>query len=205
MPYLTEGHISYLESARRREGLPRGLIDSYAWHVAVWQAFPGKESDSRDFLSRVDRIDDGYRLIILSETAPVVPDWWGAGSWRTKKIAPEYFMHPQYYFQLRANATKTFSSTGVRSGIFCPIELIQWLDRKGTNGGFSVDPENLQVIPGGMDSFVRQGKRGFHSTTDFKGILRVTDKDRFYQSVMQGIGRARGFGYGMLMVVPLIK
>lgn len=204
MPYLTEGRISYLEALRKREGLPKGLIDSYAWHIAAWQAFPGKPNDARDFLTRVDRTGDGYRLILLSQTAPTVPDWWEAKSWGTKEISPAYFGHSRYMFQLRANATKTFSATGLRSGISCPLELTEWLDRKGANGGFIVEQGTLQVIPGGMDSFVRQGKRGFHSIADFKGILKVTNKELFYQSVMQGVGRAKGFGCGMLMVVPLI-
>ncbi len=204
MPYLTEGRISYLEALRKHEGLPKGLIDSYAWHVAVWQAFPGKPNDSRDFLTRVDRTDDGYRLIILSQSAPIVPDWWGAGSWGTKEISSAYFGHSRYFFQLRANATKTFSATRLRSGIFCPLELTEWLDRKGANGGFIVEQETLQVIPSGMDSFVRQGKRGFHSISDFKGVLQITNKEQFYQTVMQGVGRAKGFGCGMLMVVPLL-
>lgn len=203
MPYLTEGHISYLESMRKRPEFPRGLVDSYAWHMAIWKTFPGKENDPRDFLSRIDRTDNGYKLIILSQTMPVRPEWWGLGKWRTTEITPAYFMHSSYAFQLKANATKTTSSTGMRSGIFCPVELRKWLDRKAAQSGFTVDSESLQVIPGGMDSFVRHGKRGFHSAADFRGILRVTNKDHFYRSVMRGIGRARGFGYGMLMVVPL--
>ncbi|HHU15387.1 MAG TPA: type I-E CRISPR-associated protein Cas6/Cse3/CasE, partial [Lentisphaerae bacterium] len=45
------------------------LTDGYAWHQAIWQAFPGRADDARDFLFRVDRRKEGFRVLLLSAYA----------------------------------------------------------------------------------------------------------------------------------------
>ena len=61
MTWLTRVRLSALEAAARR------LSDAYAWHQALWEGFPGKGGQERDFLSRVDRKEDGFEVFIVSD------------------------------------------------------------------------------------------------------------------------------------------
>ena len=46
-----------------------------------------------------------------------------------------------------------------------------------------------------------RGKRLIeYSTLDFAGILEVTDPERFQNTLFNGIGPAKGFGCGLLLV-----
>ena len=62
MSHLTQGFLDFGTAARL------GLRDVYDWHQLVWQAFPGKDGQPRQFLTRLDRQErDGcFRLLILS-------------------------------------------------------------------------------------------------------------------------------------------
>ncbi len=64
--------------------------DSYDCHQAVWKAFPRRNGDRRDFLSRLDERDGGSRLLIVSPVQPTRPDWCPPEAWLTKPI-PDCF------------------------------------------------------------------------------------------------------------------
>ncbi|MBI4324051.1 MAG: type I-E CRISPR-associated protein Cas6/Cse3/CasE [Chloroflexi bacterium] len=82
-----------------------------------------------------------------------------------------------------------------------PGELAQWLRRKASASGFAV--ENLQVIPQGDLSFSKPGTRGTHAAVDFRGTLEVTDPAGFHRAFTAGIGSAKAFGFGLLVIAPL--
>jgi CRISPR system Cascade subunit CasE len=52
----------------------------------------------------------------------------------------------------------------------------------------------------------KRGPAGGHSTTHFAvvfdGLLRVTDTDALLQTLVQGIGPGKAFGFGLLSVAP---
>lgn len=85
-------------------------------------------------------------------------------------------------------------------------ELVQqscsaWLQARAERAGFALDAEALAV-----DAYAQHGgKRGelHFSTVDFRGVLRITDPGRFVQALHQGIGPAKAFGCGLLLVRPL--
>jgi hypothetical protein len=65
--YLTQAFVDY-ESARKCR-----LSDSYSWHKAVWDAFPGQPDRNRDFLTRLDRQKQGFGLLIFVPRSSGVP------------------------------------------------------------------------------------------------------------------------------------
>lgn len=76
-----------------------------------------------------------------------------------------------------------------------------WLQTRAEAGGFAVDPASLVV-----DAYRQQdGKCGQvrFSTVDFRGELTVTDPERFAATLRTGVGPAKAFGCGLLLVRPL--
>lgn len=180
--------------------LKAGLADGYAWHQAIWKAFPDRPDDARDFLFRVDRKDGGFRVLLLSEEKPRPETCF---AWQTKEVSSSFLAHSAYHFQVRANPTMRRSADKRRLAIYDESRLREWLTRKAEASGFTVDPETLTVGAPLDETFSKDGKFGKHVAVDFEGVLQVTDRDRFIQTFNTGIGSAKGFGYGLLMLQPL--
>jgi CRISPR system Cascade subunit CasE len=190
------------------------LRDSYDWHQAVWQAFPGRDDKPRDFLTRLDQRREGFRLLIVSPAKPTRPDWCPPGpeSWKTKPIPATYFTRNRYAFQLCANPTRKVSKqrpdgsltkNGTRVPLRTREEFLEWIQRKGQQGGFTADQATLRTFSRGREYFDKNGQRGLHSAVEFQGILTVTDPARFHETFTRGIGSAKAFGFGLLVIAPL--
>lgn len=205
MTHLTQVTLDFATAAHLR------LRDCYDWHQAVWKAFPGRDGQQRNFLTRLDRQGDGFRLLIISPTEPTRPDWCPPESWQSKSIPETYFARRRYAFQLCVNATKKVTKLGpdgqpTKNGKRVPLrareEFVSWITRKGEQGGFAVNVETLRTFSRGREYFEKQGMRGLHSAVEFQGVLNVTDPPKFHDSFTRGIGPAKAFGFGLLVIAP---
>lgn len=178
----------------------RKFADGYAWHRAIWEAFPGGPDAARDFLFRVDDLHRSFRVYVLSATEPTAPPW---GQWRTKPISPSFLDHAAYRFQLRANPTMRRKGDARRLGLFGEDLLRAWMERKSGAAGFRLVADSLAVGAPLAVRFHRQGHMGKHLAVDFQGILAVTQREAFKNAFRTGIGSAKGFGFGLLMLAPM--
>lgn len=205
MTYLTQVTLDFATVAKL------GLRDSYDWHQAAWKAFPNRDRERRDFLTRLDRRREGFRLLIVSPIEPARPEWCSADGWQTKPIPENYFGRRRYAFQLCANPTKKVASkadgTLTKNGRRVPLgkreEFVAWIKRKGEQGGFALDEASLRTFSRGREYFERKGERGLHSAVEFQGVLTVTDPATFHETFRRGIGSAKAFGFGLLVIAPI--
>ncbi len=177
------------------------LADAYAWHRKLWQAFPGRDGQARDFLFRIDDAGRDFRVYLLSDTPPTPPLW---GHWQGKPVAPSFLGHRQYRFQLRANPTMRRASDGRRLGVYGEDPLRQWISRKSRHHGFAIHPESLVVGAPTDEFFHKNGRRGKHVSVEFQGVLAVERQEAFAEAFSRGIGAAKAFGFGLLMLRPVI-
>ncbi|MFT5623125.1 MAG: CRISPR system Cascade subunit CasE [Bacteroidia bacterium] len=207
---LTQAQIPYEVAAR--EWKDDGFRDSYAWHKRIWEAFPSKPEAERDFLTRLDDTGHCFRLLILSKEPPTRPDWCPSNHWHSKTVEDHFFQHGAYHFSLLANPTKKLvirdadgikKKNGRRIALSKREDLIAWIERKGEQHGFTLDSPALKTVPRPRQQFLKKGKSGTHTATEFTGILHVTDSEAFQQAAINGIGSAKAFGFGMLCLVPL--
>ena len=206
--HLTQILVSYEDAVRLLR-----IRDTYDWHQRVWQAFGDRENQARDFLIRVDRKEEAYRILILSSSAPSKPDWCPTDSFATKIIPDDFFAHPRYRFSLLANPTKKLrvdNADGSRkkNGRRVPLtkreDLAAWLQRKADTGGFTLNLGSLRTIPRGREFFHKDGAvHGTHSAVEFQGELTVTNPAQLRAAVTAGIGSAKAFGFGLLVLAPL--
>lgn len=208
------------------------IADSYAWHKKLWECFPGPKDAKRDFLSRIDQLEGAYRLWILAARKPVRPQWCPPDKFAVKEIAPSFLTHRYYAFDLRANPVKTLvqrgsngetllkpngkRKCGKRVPLVKPEELRAWLKQKGkarcrdqvtgidVPGGFRIVEEKpLEISPMVENYFDRKGQNGYHGGVQFRGILEVTDHENFIETYQSGIGGAKSFGFGLLLLAPV--
>lgn len=205
--HLTQILVSYEDAVRLLR-----IRDSYDWHQRVWQAFGDRDGQTRDFLIRVDRKEEAYRVLILSRSAPSKPDWCPTDCFGTKTVPDDYFARPRYRFSLLANPTKKLrvdnpDGTRKKNGRRVPLtqreELVVWLTRKAEAGGFAINPDSLRTIPRGREFFHKTGAQGTHTAVEFQGELMVTNPAQFRATVAAGIGSAKAFGFGLLVIAPI--
>lgn len=206
--HLTQILIAYEDAVRLLR-----IRDTYDWHQRVWQAFGGRNNGPRDFLIRVDRKEEAYRVIILSRSVPSKPNWCPTDCFGTKVIPDDFFACASYRFSLLANPTKKLrvdTADGFRkkNGRRVPLtqreDLIAWLQRKAEAGGFNVNADSLRTIPRGREFFYKDGTaHGTHTAVEFQGELTVTHPAQFRATVAAGIGSAKAFGFGLLILAPL--
>jgi len=113
---------------------------------------------------------------------------------------------------------------GKRVPMVKPEELRAWLDRKGKVR--CLDKDTGQDIPGGFriietkespleirpmveSHFRKKDKKNnkeyaaYHGGVQFRGILEVTDQESFLETYHEGVGSAKSFGFGLLLLAPV--
>lgn len=208
-----------------------GLRDAYAWHQWAWNAFPGRPTAARDFLTRLDDTGDGFRFLIQSPLVPTRPPNCPEPAWKSKHIPDDFFERGPFHFSLVANPTRKVRSNAkgellknsrrvpifydpVKKGdpetrIDVRAALNEWLKRKGNQHGFVFDEKSLKTIPRPRQVFVKKSRAddqrhsGVHAATEFVGRLEVTDPAVFREAVTKGIGSAKAFGFGLLCLAPV--
>jgi CRISPR system Cascade subunit CasE len=206
--------------------------DIYAWHKKLWECYPEAPHAKRDFLTRIDQIEGAFRLWILAKRKPARPQWCPSDDFALKEVASSFLTHRYYAFDLRANPVKTIVQRGRKGetllrpdgkrkhGKRVPLvkseELRAWLIRKSqvrcrdkvtgldVPSGFRiVDDKPLEISPMVENHFRKKGQAGYHGGVQFRGILEVTDSVKFIETYQAGIGSAKSFGFGLLLLAPI--
>lgn len=215
-----------------RTALAYRIVDNYAWHKRIWEdCFERAPEAKRDFLTRIGQAERAFRVWILSKRKPLQPAWCSPAGFALKEIPPAFLSHRYYAFDLRANPTKCVDqrdsegnkvlrkngkrTKGKRIPIVKPEELKAWLLRKAQvrrydekaktdiPGGFRVVEERpLEISPMVENHFRSKGDSAYHGGVQFRGVLEVTDRERFIETYHAGIGTAKGFGFGLLLLAP---
>ena len=208
-------YLSRLILNPRNRRVQREVAQPYQMHRSLMRAFPDdlKEGDERVLFRLEPGRNGALTLLVQSWT---LPDW----SWLAEPRARGYLLpvgepNPAVKefdlqlhkgqtlaFRLRANPTarRTFDDKKRRVGLYREEEQQAWLERKGEQGGFRL----VSARTSGQDDVGDRikGNQGTHrlklASVQFDGLLQVTDPDLLRQTVRQGIGSAKGFGFGLL-------
>ena len=206
--YLHQIKIPYQEANQKKR------YTLYQWHQFVWELFGDPSKRDRDFLFRLQEDQDSFQLLVQGNRK--IPPQKNLAI-KTKAIPEAFFQHPTYRFSLLANPTvkKKSDASGKllknsrRVAITQNSDLDQWIKRKSTLHGFSILKDSLHIQVQNQQFFKKApsgeapSHQGWHHRCLFEAILQVTDRPKFLQTVQNGIGSARGFGFGMLCLQPI--
>ncbi len=196
----------------------RDFRDEYSIHQALWRVFPEDADKDRDFLYRLDMEHGRPRIYMVSARAPKsnAPVW----DVQTRSYAPKLKVGQRLGFSLRANPV--VARDGKRhdvvmdakrklrqSGQPIPPQAVLaqeagqiWLEARQERLGMCL--ESVLVEGHQVQNFRKKKGRSIRlATCDFQGVLRVQDPDCLRQVLEKGVGRARAFGCGLLLVRPL--
>lgn len=195
--------------------------DGYRLHQSLWDLFKDETGEQkRDFLYRRVEGQDRPCFYVVSARSPA--DTLGLWSIWTKAYAPQLAAGQRLAFSLCVNPVVTRrnhqdkpvrhdvvmdakKSQADQADILSLPELIQragwsWLEPRAGKYGFRVEQVR---IDGYRQHRFRKGKEGSpicFSTLEFNGLLTVVDPDRLTGALYDGIGPAKSFGCGLLLV-----
>lgn len=209
-----------LNAARRQA---RFLLGSpQAMHAAVLSSFaPNVSTETAEgrVLWRVDRGEN--RATWLYMVSPEAPDmahlveqagWSTQETWETRDYEPflgRLMAGQRWAFRITANPvhTVTEGGTGKRRGHVTLLQQQGWLFDRAKSNGFSVSPPSGadEVLVSNRDNKIfRRGDSTITLTTaQFDGQLEVLDAEKLRHVLTQGLGRAKGYGCGLLTLAPL--
>ena len=182
----------------------------YELHRTLMRAFPSAEEGTGRVLFRLDMSKESNSIALLVQSEKE-PDWRPLDEVegfllepaQSKPFSPVFRSGQTCRFRLRANPT--VKQQGKRFGIVKEEEQLAWLQRKGTAGGF--EPFSVISSPERKMNDKMTDRAGTrHDLTliavRFDGLLKVKDPAAFHQTLAQGVGSGKGFGFGLLSVAP---
>jgi len=210
----------------RPDADPRKLIglNGYREHQALWNLFEPDPQVQRDFLFRRDGQPHQPVYYLVSRREPSHCD----NLWEieTKDYTPQLRTGQSLAFCLRANPVvtrKDDAGKSRRNDLVMDIKkqtswqtmpLIkrppmaslvqeageQWLAKRQTKVGAKVDAVRADGYLQHSSYKRGQKKTIRYSTIDLQGTLTISDPEKFRNALFHGIGPAKAFGCGLLLV-----
>lgn len=188
----------------------------YNLHRQLWKLFPGEEKETRSndeelrqgFLFRIEDSSTGRpaRLLVQSRRAPEIAS--GLVLVGTREIQPQPVAGQRLVFLLTANPVKTITDAQrdakpSKRSEKCRVPLIkeedqrEWIARKLAS---ACEIEAAKVLPHAPIYFRKGNRGGKLVTATFEGVMRVRNPDILITTMENGIGPAKAFGCGLLLV-----
>ncbi|NYE95728.1 CRISPR system Cascade subunit CasE [Psychromicrobium silvestre] len=223
--YLTRFQVN-----KRRVGAYKLLGSPQVMHAAVLGGFADpKPSSLGRVLWRLDRWEENTFLYIVSPEKPDLSHlveqigWPTTETWTTKPyndVLERVESGQRWRFRLTANPTRSVrgsdseNSRGKVSAHVTVEQQTEWLLSRAEKSGFEIpwavapseDESGARAVTVSRREilkFKRQGSDVTIATATYDGILEITDHQAFRRSLTQGIGRAKGYGCGLLTIAPV--
>lgn len=188
------------------------LASPNMFHGAIETSFSVKQNRN---LWRIDHLCDQTYLLLLSVDRP---DLCGLikqfGFQEDKGEIKEYGRFLQrvvpgsiWHFRLAANPTYSIGrGVGIRGKVTAHVSekhQLEWLEKKAEQNGFEIDSDHTQIVASDWKIFRKkdQGSMVRVKEVVFEGILTVIDSELCKKALVQGIGREKVYGMGLLTLV----
>lgn len=170
--------------------IPLSVKTEYQLHKHIRQLFPECDNQMRPFLFR--KRDNCQSAYVVSTCPPFDSPYID----RTKTLDPVFVRDGKYAFSLRGNPVKRAHSGGYFYSLYGE-QSEYWLRRKMN------DVAVVEKITGLNESNVSFRKE-IHKITmhvvDFEGVIRCLDPIGLKELFVNGIGRGKSFGMGLLLM-----
>lgn len=198
----------------------------YKAHSLIWDLFSRNREQKRSFIYASEKSQTWPIFYAVSDVKPY--DEKGLWNIQVKPYNPQMSNRQRLQFLLTANPVITkqgneggharhdiimnaktlLKERGIPKNEWPPLtefihrEGFSWLSKRSEKHGFSVNDKEVTVDSYEKHRFYKNGlkKPISLSSLTFSGILTVTDPQAFLNALFYGIGPAKGFGFGMLMV-----
>lgn len=208
---LHQGHGLIRGAIADVHHLHRIVMDGYQAHI------PDRDTEQPRALLNVlyaCRTNTDGTINVITQS-PHRPDWAALATTGAPAAAPQQWDMPTTYtagqqlqFQLTANPSRRSSATKRRQSLTDRTEQLAWLHRRGATGGFTIDHADTAQLAAVRSNTKSKPADQRDTRTDtfginpvqYSGILTVTDPDQFTRPIVAGIGPAKAYGCGLLLL-----
>lgn len=196
----------------------KDLTNLRAYHGWVEQGFPEEIANGERLrhLWRIDILQGHSYLLLLSPDRPdltCLSKYGIAGTAETKsyeRILDGLELGQIRPFRLTANAVYRDRKTGGLVPYTSVSDMKQWLLKRAERLGFKVvtSPSGKQnlMISDHHSEPLRHGRKTMPvSMTSYEGVLKITDVAKLKEALVNGVGRERAYGCGLLTVMPEVN
>jgi CRISPR system Cascade subunit CasE len=197
----------------RRADVRRDLADVVCLHKRLMSLAPdGIGPDARSLaglLFRVDHARSGVRILVQTRLEPHtdrLPP--GYGGCESRKLGPLLDgLRPglPVHYRLTANPVKRGGrGAGPKEGKIIPLRgeaADAWWAGRADRCGLAL--RTATGMPFDDVTGRRAGGQVRHALTRYDGIAVVTDPDAARRAVLDGVGRAKSYGAGLLSLAPM--
>jgi len=206
-----------------RRGAQRLLASPHSLHAAVLAGFPDPTPTATGrVLWRLDNVAHVARLYIVSPGRPDLTHLAEQGgwpsldeSWHVRDYSPlldRLENGQRYRFRLTANPVRnTKEAPGQRGKPYGHVTVAQqeeWLVARQERAGFQIAEAMsgglaLTVLDRRLITFRRRETQVTLRVASYEGTLTVTDDEAFRAMLCMGLGRARGYGCGLMTIAAV--
>lgn len=186
----------------------RALAGPRKFHGAVEAADPAHGRK----LWRVDSLGGRKCLLVLSKDAldlSGLAGQFGDGSYEQAdygKLLDRVGNGTAWQFRLRANpVVGKIDANGakVRFGRLSATMQEEWLANRAEKNGFSLADDGFRLVRRDEVSFKKpNGDVVRFASCDYEGTLTVVDDASFRSMLVNGLGREKAYGQGLMTIVP---
>lgn len=191
----------------------KNLTHLGAYHNWVESSFPREFTQNKRLrhLWRIDRLRGRRYLLMVSQEKPDLVKMQRYGVINTAMIKDYQPFIEQIQngdvMRFRLVANPTYRTNGKVYPHITVEQQKNWLLARAEKAGFEIPSDrlenyNFEIV--GRDWPVLYHKRRIRlSRVAFEGELKVTDASKLRSTLVNGMGREKAYGMGMLTVIPL--
>ena len=180
------------------------ITDTYSLHRLVYDQFERdlfKEGEDRSMpIWAISNASETQKVFILSKALPRVVHEVVGKNRRTIMMPEEFLKQKEYSFKVTLNPVRR-----QKDKVF-PIkeseQIAIWFCELAKRNGFSVNKDKLCISNVYADILKKSNMTVTLNKADISGVLVVENDKLFTDAVLNGIGRSKAFGCGLLQVIP---
>lgn len=188
-----------------------------AYHNWVEESYPSevKAGERSRKLWRIDHLDGASYLLILSREKPDLEKLEKYGvkdSAETKDynvLLNLLRTGDKLQFRLVLNPVVSLSQGKLsgKRGRVVPLvtadQQLQFLEKRSLRHGFSVKDDEVMITHRSFEILKRRNQKPLKiCKAAYGGLLTIEDLDTFKATLMNGIGKKKAYGFGLLTVIP---
>jgi CRISPR system Cascade subunit CasE len=140
------------------------------------------------------RINENH-IIVRSEILPDTTNFRFDGKWVVDPIQLQ--KNKIYSYTMRCNPTEWKNGKN-KSPLLNYNEIIKWVHRKEQVHGFKLFKTTLKIEP--TTRFFEDGVHRIYNSINIEGLLKITDTDLFEGAYKNGVGTAKTYGFGLIIL-----
>lgn len=187
-----------------------------AYHHWIEESFPEEINQGRRSrkLWRIDFLQGSPYLLLVSADKPdpgLLESYGVQGSVETKdynRLLDTLKEGDSLRFRVKLNPIKSLSngkSSGKRGRIIPLVTDEQQRDfliERSDKNGFSLKRDEFIIVNKNFEILKKRGKELKIVSASYEGILKITDLEQFKEALVNGFGKKKAYGFGLLTVIP---